>query len=219
MIISEELLEDLESMKVDEERNHVLTRITKTKKGVKKISSDHNVIISKFSIKWNRKKRAERIEMFNLKNRDCQKIFKEITSNTNCLSSAFSSSNNLNICTKKFIKNLNECIRRSFRKIRVTEKRNEVLEELFIKRRRLKSMNDPRSKDELDEIENTLAEMCAESNYNKIKEEIDNIKCDEGGMSSGHLWKLKKKLSPKCRDPPTAMLDTKGNLVTTLKQS
>ena len=57
--------------------------------------------------------------------------------------------------------------------------------------------------------------LCAEKNYNKIKEEIDNIKYGEGGMSSGHLWKLKKKLSPKCRDPPTAMLDTKGNLVTT----
>ena len=56
--------------------------------------------------------------------------------------------------------------------------------------------------------------MCAESNYRKIKEEIDNINCDEGGVSSGHLWKLKKKLSPKCRDPPTAMMDTQGNPLT-----
>ena len=56
--------------------------------------------------------------------------------------------------------------------------------------------------------------MCAQSNYEKIKEEIDNINCDEGGFNSGHLWKLKKKLSPKCRDPPTAMLDKAGNLVT-----
>ena len=30
----------------------------------------------------------------------------------------------------------------------------------------------------------------------------------------GHLWKMKKKLNPKCRDPPTAMKDEKGNLVT-----
>ena len=59
-----------------------------------------------------------------------------------------------------------------------------------------------------------IAELCAQSNYEKIKEEIDNINCDEGGFNSGNLWKLKKKLSPKCRDPPTAMLDRAGNLVT-----
>ena len=38
--------------------------------------------------------------------------------------------------------------------------------------------------------------------------------CDEGGMNAGKLWKLKKKLSPRQQDPPTAMLDQKGNLVT-----
>ena len=52
VIITEDLAKDLDSMKIDEERNHVLTRITKTKKGVKTMSSDHNVIISNFSIRF-----------------------------------------------------------------------------------------------------------------------------------------------------------------------
>ena len=59
-----------------------------------------------------------------------------------------------------------------------------------------------------------MADKCAQRNYETIKEEIDKIDCQEGGVNSSHLWKLKKKLSPKCRDPPTAMLDLKGNLVT-----
>ena len=63
-------------------------------------------------------------------------------------------------------------------------------------------------------MEKRLAEKCAKSNYDKINEEIANIDCEEGGVNSGHLWKLKKKLSPKCRDPPTAMMDAEGNLVT-----
>ena len=33
-------------------------------------------------------------------------------------------------------------------------------------------------------------------------------------MNSGRLWKLRKKLCPRSQDPPTAMLDTLGNLVT-----
>ena len=56
--------------------------------------------------------------------------------------------------------------------------------------------------------------MCAEINYNKIKEEIGNLKDEEGGVHIGKLWKLKKKLNPKCRDPPTAMKDEKGNIIT-----
>ena len=61
------------------------------------------------------------------------------------------------------------------------------------------------------EVEIKLAELCAEET---IKDEISNIKCEEGGINSGQLWKLKKKLNPKCRDPPTAMLDSEGNLIT-----
>ena len=34
VLISQDLLDDLESVNIDEERNHVLTRITKSKKGV-----------------------------------------------------------------------------------------------------------------------------------------------------------------------------------------
>ena len=46
------------------------------------------------------------------------------------------------------------------------------------------------------------------------KEEISKIKLDEGGIHSGSLWRLKKKLSPRCRDPPTAMIDEDGILQT-----
>ena len=66
----------------------------------------------------------------------------------------------------------------------------------------MRSKNDEKSRNDLKEVEEKLAEKCAETNYKKIKEEIANIDCEEGGINSGHLWKLKKKLSPKCRDPP-----------------
>ena len=73
---------------------------------------------------------------------------------------------------------------------------------------------DNESKMKLEEIEMKLNEKYADSNYNKIKEETSKIKVDEGGINSGSLWKLKKKISPRCRDPPTAMLHSFGNLLT-----
>ena len=59
-----------------------------------------------------------------------------------------------------------------------------------------------------------LADRCAKDNYDKIAEEIAGIECDTGGTHSGKLWQLRKKLFPKSRDPPTAMLDDHGNFVT-----
>ena len=79
VVFSEDLENDLESIKIDEERNHVLTKLVKTKKGTKKTLSDHNPIISKFNIKWNRKLKNRRIEMYNLKNKNGQAQFKDLT--------------------------------------------------------------------------------------------------------------------------------------------
>jgi hypothetical protein len=76
LVNSGDLKKDLESLIIDEERNHVLTKVTKTKKGIKKNKSDHNPLISKFKMAWNGKPRVERIELFNLKYKACQKCLK-----------------------------------------------------------------------------------------------------------------------------------------------
>ena len=41
------------------------------------------------------------------------------------------------------------------------------------------------------QVETKLAELCAEKNFKVICDEISNIKCDEGGINSGKLWRLK----------------------------
>ena len=214
LIISEDLKNELESLLVDEERNHVLTKTRKTKNGVVKVKSDHNPLVSKFKMTWNKRVKSARIEMFNLKNKDCQQRFKELTNHGTFLSEVFDTSNDLNKSTDLFIKRLNKVIRKSFKKIRISDKPDKELEALYQQRNILKKKKDDKSKDDLLKIEIKLAEKCAEKNYNYIKEEISNIKVEEGGLHFGSLWRLKKKFSPKCRDPPTAMLDESGNLLT-----
>ena len=215
VMISADLVDDFESLVVDEERNHVLTKLSKTKAGVVKKESDHNALISKFNFKWNKRIKTKRIEMYNLKNFECQKKFKEITNSSEShLSEIFDNEEDLNKGTKQFMKRLDDIIKKCFKKIRIKDRPNKELEELFRKRNILKNKTDLKSLSELKEIEVKLADYCAEINYNKIKEEISYIKCEEGGIHSGNLWKLKKKLNPKSRDPPTAMKDKEGNLVT-----
>ena len=64
---------------VDDRRDHVLKKLMKTKNGVKKTESDHNPIISKLKIQWNKHSKKQRTEMFNLKNKECQAKFKAAT--------------------------------------------------------------------------------------------------------------------------------------------
>ena len=109
---------------------------------------------------------------------------------------------------------LDACIYKCFTKIRIVDRTDAELDALFAKRKILRNKTDEASKVELEKVEYSLAEKCAKSNYDKIMSEIKNIDCEEGGVNSGNLWKLKPKLSPKCRDPPTAMMDGDGNLVT-----
>ena len=116
LLITEDLKSEFESLTIDEEQKHVLTSVTKTKHGTKKQKSDHNVLVSKFNITWSRKLKSNRIEMYNLKNTECQKTFKELTNHGTFLSEVFDTSENLHNKTEEFIKRLDKVIKSSFRK-------------------------------------------------------------------------------------------------------
>ena len=64
------------------------------------IESDDNNIFSRLKLAWNKQVKEKRIELFNLKNRDCQESFKEATTakNTNkFLSAVFDKNEDLNL--------------------------------------------------------------------------------------------------------------------------
>ena len=51
--------------------------------------------------------------------------------------------------------------------------------------------------------------------YNKILSEVQGLEdAEDGGFNAGKLWKLKKKLSPRSTEPPTAMENSNGKLIT-----
>ena len=125
-------------IQIDDERNHVLTRITK-------VESDHNVIFTNFKLSWNNNFRKRGVELFNLKNKECQSKFTEATqgrNNNNVLSSVFDEKDDLDILTEKFLKRLQKTVSSCFRKIRVTKRIEKEKDELFTKWRELKKKSD-----------------------------------------------------------------------------
>ena len=204
---------------IDEDRKHVLTRYTKTKKGPSLKESDHNSIITYIKAKWNKKRNIKRTETYNLKDIEGLKMFKEMTSKDDFLSQVFNDEEkHIEVKTKQFLKRLAFCVSKCFRKIRIKgTQRNRTLEHLFNMRRILRTKKDRESLEKLKEVENKLSSLCAKDNMKLIEEACGNMSCEEGGMNPAKLWKLKKKLRGIVNEPPTAMLDQHGNLITTSK--
>ena len=154
----------------------MLTKLIKRKNQVvKKVESDHNVLITKFKLVWSHTNKKERIQTFNFKNEACQQKFKEVTSEPSILSSFFDSKEDLNLATKHFLKRLDGCIYESFRKIRILERSNDEISKLFERRKHLRSKDDKESKDELNKVEEALADKRAKENYEQILEDINPI--------------------------------------------
>ena len=210
VLVSPDLRDYFESMIIDEEREYAPTTMKPTKKGVEKHESDHNVLMTKFKIPWNKQIKTQTNDLFNLKNQECQKKFKEHTSNNNHLSKVFEENEDLDEAVSKFLKKMNKLLHKCFRKVRIKRQRPiEAQEKLYNRWREIKSKKDIKSVIETEEIENELANDYIE----KIEKAAKDGESTENGFSSKKLWDLKKKLCPRSRDPPTAMLDPKGNLI------
>ena len=101
VLFSSDLQQHFTSMVIDEKRKHVLTKISKTKKGIIKKESDHHILISEFNNIVAKDTRKEKVEMFNIKNVECQKKFRDYTTNTQMLSSIFNSEDDLDILSQR----------------------------------------------------------------------------------------------------------------------
>ena len=116
----DEMVDMVDSLVIDEERKYVLTKYHKTKKGVKTQESDHNSLMTQVKATWNTNKNVKKVEMYNLKDVEGLKKFKDITSKNNFLSEVFDNEEkDIEVKTKQFLKRLGYCLSQSFKKVRI----------------------------------------------------------------------------------------------------
>ena len=109
------------------------------------------------------------------------------------------------------MKKLNKLLHKCFQKVTVkNQKESQKGETLYRRWKEIRKKDDTESMAEMDNIEEELSEEF----FDKVKLASKDVDCNEGGNMAAEMWKLKKQLFPRSRDPPTAMMDDKGNLVT-----
>ena len=214
VLTSSKLAEHIEAIHIDEERQNVLRKNMKVGGVTRTTESDHNIIITTLNVTWCKRKNPV-MEMFNYKNTEAQKKFKEVTTKTDELTKIVNMNKPIEVITNKFIKRLKGFVHECFKKVKIVDKPDEKLEDMYHKRRVLRNKTDEKSKEELENLDEKLAEMYSEKMVKTILSEVKGMsKSEEGGVNTGKLWKLKKKLMPRNHEPPTAMINKDGELLT-----
>ena len=218
-------------MIVDEARKYSLTKFS-TKNGQKSIKeSDHNLLILKLNLRWNSLNKTSRIEVYNFKNENNFKTFQFNTEENKELINCFEDFDNFNEACTKWLQIFNEIIRKSFKKIRIKKDKNsDELDNLFLKKESLKQkIEEAEEKETLDVIMKLdkdyqtvveeIASICAKKNKDLVKDYLGTNTEEDEPHDQLKTWRLKKKISPKnSEDPPSAKIDSEGNLVTDKSQ-
>ena len=152
--------------------------------------SDHNVMFSSFSIQFELKPKHMRREFFNLKDKSGQQVFLRETTFTKALSSSFSANRTFGHNANIFYKNLNGCIRKCFKKIRIVSGGKEFLKDGegpimgHIRLRKelkifIKNCSCPTGRklaeNTLEEVEKFLDDECSTKNAETVREYVKEV--------------------------------------------
>ena len=228
VIVCEQLAAFLQCMKIDERRENVLTKYVSLKGVQVKSESDHNPIYAEFNLNFSRAKAVPRRELFDFKNEESQKKFSEITENCEKLRLCFSGNSSPKAQTDRFFKVLNNTFYQAFKKIRIrssqtfpTSKRDKTEEKLLLKADLEKVIitskckyESEAAKHKLEQVEEEIYEKISESNAKLVTEQLSCLDTLDGKFSQIGMWKIKKRICPRPKDPPTAKKDEFGNLIT-----
>ena len=231
-IVCEKFFTYVTGMIVDEARRFSLTKFS-TKNGRKSVKvSDHNTLILNLNIRWNSSEKINnREEIFNFRNAEQFQRFEMHTESDDDLKNCFNDCTDVNKAADKWLKILNNLIKKSFKKVRIKQqKMNPNLENLFASKESIRNKIDSLEKredaedviDELFGLEeqyevtvNKIAEVCANRNKEIVEEYFGSTRDVVEGFNQQKIWSLKKKLAPKNSiDPPSAKMNEAGKLVT-----
>ena len=226
-IFCDAIVDFLDEIIIDEDREFVLRHATKKKGANNVITSDHNILFSRFSINFTLKRPSIRYEFFNFKCNEGRKMFLNETNVSNNLTSCFTGGKDFEFSCSSFLKQLNSKFHKCFTKIRIKKVGNILCGNKYLQKRilALKEIKTLKQTTQcatslmmlnhiIKKIEIQIDEAIAHKKLDKVTEYVNSCKTDEGRLDQTGFWRLKKKLCPPERDPPMAKRDLDGNIIT-----
>ena len=161
-----------------------------------------------------------RQEFYNFKNKNAQKQFKLMTSETKDFTNCFENKNKSILAqVEDWRKVLKKYCGKAFKKIRVKKKTlkpiNSDISKLIKEKNELSKLRDvPNVEEAIDTIDRNISEIEALENRNIILENFKSYSDNPETINMQEMWKKNKKLWPKCdNNLPTAKKNHRGKLV------
>ena len=203
-VVCDRIFQFIESMIIDEHRNHVLTNFNRKNTKKSPTESDHNPLELNLSLTFQRKT-SSRMEIHDLKSRENQETFHQITSFSEKYKKCFKSNKPFNEQAEDWKTFLFSDVKKSFNKIRISNKvRKTETVQLMEKRMEMKQkckIVDIEERDNLEikieEIEDQISRLSSRESYEKVKDNFGALSGSDGSLCSNGIWKLKKKIFPK----------------------
>ena len=212
--VCQRVLPSVTEMKIDSDRNHILTNFKKVKKGGKAIDSDPATTTLQLNLNVVHEK-PTKVEMFNFRDKAGQEIFKKNTSETKEFSECFMSKKPVHLQAQDWIGVLAAQCSIAFPKIRIRKKNVKCSDasKLIDKRNILLKKEIVDSK-EVDKLTKQIASILEEEGRSKayrFKQYCDKDRT----LNLTEMWKLKKKLWSKKKSAlPVAKRNFQGKHVT-----
>ena len=218
-VVCELVLPHVVSMEVDDKKKHVLTNYTQVKRGGRAVDSDHVPLELKLDLKHIPTKPA-RVVLYDNKNRDGQKRFKDLTSETQEFTDCFNSLQPLLDQCDDWLSSVHSYCEKAFPLVRIRARqiKKSSADDLIKKRNVLvkKMENGSINKSEemkKIEIDNEIAEILAKEEMTKAQK-FKQYCAEDGSILVSKMWKLKKHVWPKHRETlPVGKLNHQGRMV------
>ena len=224
IIVCRELADHFLNATIDCNQIYCLTQYTSTKGNKVLNKSDHFTIIATFQLECKGQKPVRR-EIFKLRDEIGLNKFNAITANHIKLRDNFKSGLSLEEACNKWYKEIDKILHGCFKKVRITDTppKSTIDYEIHILLKDVKKLKElytschemqkPIIEIELMEAETKVAKLQGAKCKRIIEENTKNLLVD-GSFRLNEVWKLKKKIFPKCRDAPFAIFDKNGKIAT-----
>ena len=222
-VCNEEMLNLIHDMKIDEERDYVLSRIKKVDGKHVEVPSDHNTIV--INVEGEVKKTISKEVVWNMTNKQDQLRFKRITESTK-FKEQWKNSKDINRKYNRWEKQLKSLMHQSFKRSTIkpgqgNSKTREIINQKRKIRRRMGELEKLQQNDK-DEYTNLklnlnkkieeIAEEQDKDRANRIKKRMDAILMT-GADRRNEIWKIRKKAT-NTKEPKLAIKNENGELLT-----
>ena len=202
-------------MVIDNSRDYILTNYQAARNQGKATNSDHFTQYMDVDLELITEK-PQRIEYFDFKNKHSQEMFKKLTSETAEFLNCFNNGKPLQKQVDEWQKVLKINCQKAFKKFRIRRKTSKPIKgnirKLIDERNSL--VNCSSNHDEIDKIDNEIADQEAEENRKIVMENFKQLADNPEQVNMQQMWKLHSKLWPKTGGVlPTAKKNHRGGIV------